>query len=210
VFVECSDKNNNKFKNIFASVKRVEQKVKKWEKGRKSPDGMKMTRASPGARPPDLIMIGLDSLSQNAWKRYLPKTYKYLTKDLEGITLDGYNIVGDGTPQALLPILTGLTEYELPEARRSKPGAKVVDGHPWIWKNLSVRGYASAFVEDQPSIGTFNYRMMGFEGQPTDVYGRTHFQAAGEFRDQGDAEWIVIRRLLWGHNDTPCRRPTSG
>ena len=28
----------------------------------------------------------------------------------------------------------------------------------------------------------------------------------GEFHDQGDAKWIVIRRSLWGHNDTPFRR----
>jgi hypothetical protein len=32
----------------------------------------------------------------------------------------------------------------------------------------------------------------------------------GEFRDQGEAEWIVIRRSLWGHNDMPFWRPTSG
>jgi hypothetical protein len=30
----------------------------------------------------------------------------------------------------------------------------------------------------------------------------------GKFRDQGDAKWIVIRRLLRGHNDTPLGRPT--
>jgi hypothetical protein len=30
--------------------------------------------------------------------------------------------------------------------------------------------------------------------------------AQGKFHDQGDAEWIVIRRSLWGHNDTPCGR----
>jgi hypothetical protein len=29
----------------------------------------------------------------------------------------------------------------------------------------------------------------------------------GEFHEQGDAKWIVIRRSLWGHNDTPCRQP---
>jgi hypothetical protein len=33
---------------------------------------------------------------------------------------------------------------------------------------------------------------------------------AGEFRDQGDAEWMVIRRSLWGHNDAPCGRPAPG
>jgi hypothetical protein len=28
-----------------------------------------------------------------------------------------------------------------------------------------------------------------------------------EFHRQGDAKWIVIRRSLWDHNDTPCGRP---
>jgi hypothetical protein len=30
--------------------------------------------------------------------------------------------------------------------------------------------------------------------------------SAGEFRDQGDAKWIVIRGQLRGHNDTPSGR----
>jgi hypothetical protein len=29
---------------------------------------------------------------------------------------------------------------------------------------------------------------------------------AGEFHDQGDAKWIVIRGQLWGHNDTLAGR----
>jgi hypothetical protein len=32
----------------------------------------------------------------------------------------------------------------------------------------------------------------------------------GEFHDQGDAKWIVIRMSLWGRNDTPCVRPALG
>jgi hypothetical protein len=32
----------------------------------------------------------------------------------------------------------------------------------------------------------------------------------GEFHDQGDAKWIVIRLLLLGHNDTPFGWPTPG
>jgi hypothetical protein len=32
---------------------------------------------------------------------------------------------------------------------------------------------------------------------------------SGKFHAQGDAKWIVIRGQLSGHNDTPCRRPTS-
>jgi hypothetical protein len=48
----------------------------------------------------------------------------------------GYNIVGDGTPSALLPILTGQTEQQLPEARRGHDGAETVDRFPWIWKKF--------------------------------------------------------------------------
>jgi hypothetical protein len=29
---------------------------------------------------------------------------------------------------------------------------------------------------------------------------------AGEFHDQGDAKWMVIRRLSWGHNDMTAGR----
>jgi hypothetical protein len=39
---------------------------------------------------------------------------------------------------------------------------------------------------------------------------QVYHKQAGEFRDQGDAEWIVITGSLWGHNDTPCGRPASG
>jgi hypothetical protein len=34
--------------------------------------------------------------------------------------------------------------------------------------------------------------------------------SGGEFHDQGDAEWIVIRGQLRGLNDTPFKRPTPG
>jgi hypothetical protein len=31
---------------------------------------------------------------------------------------------------------------------------------------------------------------------------RFHPKIKGEFHDKGDTKWIVIRRSLWGHNDT--------
>lgn len=49
-------------------------------------------------------MFGFDSLSRNAWIRKLPKAYKYMTEHLNADILQGYNIVGDGTPQALIPV----------------------------------------------------------------------------------------------------------
>ena len=88
-------------------------------------------------------MFGFDSVSRLTWIRNLPRSYRFLVERLGATVMTGYNIVGDGTPQALLPILTGRTERELPEARRGFPGATTVDGHPWIWKELSRVGYVT-------------------------------------------------------------------
>jgi hypothetical protein len=38
---------------------------------------------------------------------------------------------------------------------------------------------------------------------------RTFPLTTGEFHDQGEAIWIVIRRQLRGHKDTPFREPTN-
>ena len=70
-----------------------------------------------------------------------------------------------------------MAEYELPEARRSKKGAKPVDGHPWIWNDFAAKGYSTMWIEDDPGIGTFTYRMLGFKDQPTDYYGRVQWLA---------------------------------
>lgn len=54
--------------------------------------------------PFNVIMFGLDSMSRNAFMRKLPKTYEFLTSVLHADVLKGYNIVGDGTPQAIIPV----------------------------------------------------------------------------------------------------------
>lgn len=66
----------------------------------------------------NVLMFGFDSLSRNTFIRKLPKSYRYLKTNLNSLILEGYNIVGDGTPQALIPILTGKIELELPDTRK--------------------------------------------------------------------------------------------
>lgn len=125
----------------------------------------------------NVLMFGFDSVSRMQWMRLLPETHDYWTKHLGATVLEWYNIVGDGTPQALLPILTGQTEIELPEARRGHSNARQVDGHPWIWKDYSKQGYVTQWGEDGQSFGTFQYRMLGFENPPTDYYLRPYERA---------------------------------
>lgn len=61
--------------------------------------------ADPNAELPfNVIMYGFDSLSRNAFMRKLPRAYEYMTKHLNADVLQSYNIVGDGTPQALIPV----------------------------------------------------------------------------------------------------------
>ncbi|ESP05359.1 hypothetical protein LOTGIDRAFT_181204 [Lottia gigantea] len=136
-----------------------------------------------GARNPhkmnlNVLLVGFDSISRMTAIRKYVKTRDYILNKLNGIELEGYNIVGDGTPQALIPILTGTTEIELPESRRGFKNARHVDGHPFIWKDYKKDGYITHFVEDLPPISIFNHRMVGFNHQPTDHYGRPYYLAS--------------------------------
>ena len=106
----------------------------------------------------NVLMFGFDTVSAVAWRTFLPKSHKYFTEQLSGTVFEGYNIVGDGTPQALLPILTGHSETELPETRRGFPDSQYVDIYPWIWKDYERAGYVTQWGEDMARIGTFNYR----------------------------------------------------
>ncbi|GMS95831.1 hypothetical protein PENTCL1PPCAC_18006 [Pristionchus entomophagus] len=127
----------------------------------------------------DVYFLGFDSLSQMSFRRTLPKTVEFLENELGSVVLNGYNIVGDGTPQAFIPILTGSTEEELPLTRKRFKTAKYVDeAYPFVWKNFSQSGYITGYGEDAANIGTFTYRLKGFRDQPTDHYTRTFFQEA--------------------------------
>ncbi len=125
-----------------------------------------------------------------SWIRMLPKSYAYMLQ--QGfVVLKGYNIVGDGTPQALLPILTGHKETELPESRRGFPNASYVDVFPWIWDKFKKAGYVTQWAEDMQSIGTFQLRMLGFKHPPVDHYMRTFYLEAERYYSR-------FRRLCLG------------
>lgn len=102
----------------------------------------------------DILIFGLDSVSRTSWMRQLPKSHEFIVNDLGAAVFSGYNIVGDGTPQALLPLLTGKTETELPEARRGFDNSQTVDDHPWIWRQFKNADYMTQWAEDSAEIGT--------------------------------------------------------
>ncbi|KAI5694367.1 hypothetical protein M8J75_015645 [Diaphorina citri] len=103
------------------------------------------SKSSEASMKLNVLIFGFDSMSRLNFIRQLPKSYTVL-KSMNAIVLEGYNIVGDGTPQALIPMLTGFTELELPDTRRRMGSrAQYCDVYPFIWKDYQTHGY------DQPT-----------------------------------------------------------
>lgn len=132
----------------------------------------RLTNKSYKTHGPDkynVILFGIDSNSRSNAMRLLPKTFKYLTKDLQGIDMKGFMKVGDNTLPNLVALLTGRVAFtsELPMKDYSK---EYYDIFPFIWNNYSQQGYVTLFAEDFPSLAEFNLHKRGFDMQPTDHY----------------------------------------
>lgn len=113
-----------------------------------------------------------DSTSAAHFHRKMLKSVEFLKKDLKTIFFKGEGIVGDGTTAQLTAMLTGIAEEKQPEARRGKPGAKSVDNWRWIYRDFKDHGYVTLLSEDDPKLGSFNLRLVGFDEPPTDHYAR--------------------------------------
>ncbi|XP_041985837.1 uncharacterized protein LOC121738071 isoform X2 [Aricia agestis] len=145
----------------------------------------------------NVLIFGFDSTSKNTFIRRMPKSYRVLSEVLGATILNGYNIVGDGTPAALFPILTGKTELELPDVRK-RMNEGTLDDMPFIFYKLKEDGYRTAYFEDMPWIGTFQYRFNGFKRQPSDHYLRAFYM---EESQSGRKWWSNKNRYCVG--DTP-------
>ena len=69
-----------------------------------------------------------------------------------------------------------------------------MDSCPILWRNFSRAGYVTAYVEDEPTIGTFNYKKAGFAHAPTDYYLRPFLLAAQEHMEVGQGSALRARR----------------
>lgn len=118
----------------------------------------------------NLLILGIDTVSRLNFHRTMVQTHKYL-QDSDAIEFEGYNKVGDNTYPNLIPVLSGLTEDELSNICYPSESSHFDDCH-FIWNNYSEAGYHTAFIEDAPMLGLFNYLKKGFIKKPTDYYWR--------------------------------------
>ena len=152
--VKCKSKKNQSFESAFAKI------FKKLE------NGIKLKN------PFNVLFIGFDSVSRTDFFQNLSLTSNYLVNHLKSNILWRYNIVGDGTPAALIPILTSKHEHELPNTIINSSNFSYVDEvYPFIWRNYTeYLNYSTLFLEEWPWLGTFQYRMVGMKKPPTDHY----------------------------------------
>lgn len=134
----------------------------------------------------DVYIYLLDSMSRVNFMRKLPKFYDVLTGQMGAAVMEGFNVVGDGTPWTLIPMLTGHFQTELPEGRKRFTNASHLDAWPLVWKHYRKAGYITSFAEEQPQFSFFSYKLKGFKDPPVDHYLRVFEQAVNwETRKSG-------------------------
>jgi hypothetical protein len=171
--VLCKANDGKIYSNIHACISR-----------KPSPKSSKTTSSETDRY--NVIILGLDSLSRLMFQRVLPKTHEYFTGFLGGSLLEGYNAVGDGTTFAMMPMLSGKREIEIPEVRRGYPGAKPVDQYlDFIWKKYERKSYFTQWAEDWTRLGAFHYRLLGFKDQPVTHYMRPFYLAVKPYERKG-------------------------
>lgn len=81
--------------------------------------------------------------------------------------------VEDNTFPNLVAVLAGLSVEEL--RQRCWPTASTpFDDCPFIWKRFEALGYRTAYAEDEPWMGIFNYIKNGFVNPPVHYYMRPY------------------------------------
>ncbi|KAF2881135.1 hypothetical protein ILUMI_25046 [Ignelater luminosus] len=118
--------------------------------------------------PMNVLILGIDGVSRLNFHRQMPKT-AHILQVINAVEFFGYTKVADNTFPNLIPVLTGLNEYEL-VANCWPSQEDRFDKCHFIWKEFNDEGYTTAFAEDAAWMGLFNFRKMGFLNQPTDYY----------------------------------------
>ncbi|XP_062141985.1 LOW QUALITY PROTEIN: uncharacterized protein LOC133850041 [Drosophila sulfurigaster albostrigata] len=117
---------------------------------------------------PNVIIIGIDAMSQMNFQRTMPLTAKFV-RQTGWYEMLGYNKVGDNTLPNVLALLTGGSPTELTKyCDINTPSC--MDTYSFIWNHYRNAGYLTAYAEDLSTIDTFHYFLPGFQREPVDYY----------------------------------------
>lgn len=117
----------------------------------------------------NILMIGIDSVSANHFKRVFPRTHGFLSSNFSNnIIFEHLNSVGTNTYPNIIAMLSGILEEDVDERLKSEIDwyrdwdSTFHDHLPFIWYEYEKLGYVTHFQEDDPSIAIFNYYKNGF------------------------------------------------
>lgn len=163
--------------------------------------------------PLNIIIVGIDSISQLNFERHFKLTAEYLRKNLSALEFRGYMKVADNTFPNLTPILTG---HFVSRYYNKSVLNRYFDDLDFIWKNFSTIGYRTFLAEDAPDMATYNYAKNGFQYPPTDYFFRpftlaiedTPWQMASKKHCfQANPEIVVLFNYLRSFLHTMENRP---
>ena len=122
----------------------------------------------------NVLIICLDSMSNNHYKRVFPKTLEYLENVLENnILFENFNVVGEKTFSNMIPLLTGLLLEPVSEMDYFRHiDSTYHDYLPFIWREFERLGYVTTYNEDMAQLGIFSLVKKGFRYMPTHFYGQ--------------------------------------
>ncbi|XP_061188854.1 uncharacterized protein LOC133197031 [Saccostrea echinata] len=118
---------------------------------------------------PNVLMVGIDSLSRINYIRYLKKS-RQMMLSMGAVEFVGYNKVADNTFVNLVPVLAGKFAEELPWNENIRH--QMFDSFRFIWDDFKEKGFVTFFVEDSPNTAIFDNAKAGFKKNPTDYYNR--------------------------------------
>ena len=126
----------------------------------------------------NVLIICIDSMSFNHFKRVFPLTYYYLNSIMKNnIIFENYNVVGEKTYSNILPFLTGLVVDQNGELNITTEvdyfrniDSTFHDYFPFAWRDFEGLDYLTSYSEDEAPIGIFNLIKNGFRYWPTHFY----------------------------------------
>lgn len=156
VFVTCKTVNGDEIYSNTHSLLPITLDVEK-----------KLKMPTHQSKPPNIFLIGIDSMSRLNFHRVFSKTKRYL-HDNNWIEYRGYNKIGDNTLPNLMALLTG---KNLSTVLKECDPRDRIEKCNFIWQEYSRLGYMTAYVEDEITISTFTtYSFKGFREKPADFY----------------------------------------
>lgn len=87
-FNSTSKIKNSKFENLYVQL--IDKLADKSNLEENSKEGE--------CKPMNIMLLSYDSVSKAAWHNRMPKTLDYMNNVMNFVFLNGYNIIGDGTP----------------------------------------------------------------------------------------------------------------